>query len=92
MIWLATALIWLLRLFEELIVQPLGVVIAAAFDVIATTTNKRSSCCTPVGVFMMRVVPLTRLFVVDDRSLIGVICLSVAVTVQLGVVDGFSVS
>src|SRR5467141_574394 len=74
-------------------VQPAGSVLIvddAVFQPMITTM--RSFACTPAGVSTTRLVPATRLFVVDDRSLMGVVFLSVAVTVQLGVVDGFSVS
>ena len=48
-------------------------------------TSIRSFCWTPAGVSMTRLVPPTSAFVVDDRSVIGVVFFSVTVTVQLGV-------
>jgi len=44
----------------------------------------RSFCCVPAGVFITTLVLLFMLVVVDARSLMGVVFLSVAVTVQLG--------
>src|SRR2546422_4135646 len=73
-------------------VHPDGIVIVAPVVLKPSTTNMRSFCCVPAGVFITRLVPLFMLVVVDARSLIGVVFLSVTVTVQLGVVDGFSVS
>src|SRR5437867_3853817 len=47
--------------------------------------NMRSFCCVPAGVSTTMLVPLFTVFVVLARSLTGVVFLSVAVTVQLGV-------
>ena len=82
-----------LSVFPLLTVQPAGLLASPNDEEFQpTSTNMRSFCCTPAGVFTTRVVPFTTVFVVAERSAIGVIFFTLAVTVQLGVVAGFSVS
>src|SRR5438309_7870779 len=73
-------------------VQPAGIALIDDAVFQPMSTNIRSFCWTPAGVSTTTVVLATTLFVDDDRSVMGVVFLTVAVTVQLGVVDGFSVS
>jgi len=78
--------------FDEYCVHPAGMVIVAARLLNPKATNMKSFCWVPAGVSITMLVPLSSDFVVKARSVIGVVFLTVAVTVQLGVVDGFSVS
>src|SRR2546422_8008836 len=74
----------------EVIVQPPGAVGTPVELVIIT--NIRSFSWVLAGVSRAMAAPLSTVLVVAARSLIGVVFFSVAVAVQLGVVDGFSVS